>query len=147
MRCSSTSNTAKAGVSPKRRSRRHRKTKVSRSLVPPVGDSHTGVACTAYTRYVLDIGMSQDWIGLQVALLPCLLGYGVLAERLYKDPNSKRTGNPYWTWIENYVAPDYIQAVKTGRGMSSRLGEIFTVCADSRKRSLKGMLCCKVPSG
>jgi len=49
--------------------------------------------------------------------LPCLLGYGVLAEQLHKDPRSKRgESNLYWTWIANYVADDYVKAVKTGSG-------------------------------
>ncbi|KAK4106941.1 hypothetical protein N658DRAFT_414120 [Parathielavia hyrcaniae] len=73
-------------------------------------------ACTAYTRYVLDIGQSQDWLGLQVAMAPCLLGYGAIAKMLHADPRSKREGNLYWTWIENYVADDYTTAVKTGSG-------------------------------
>lgn len=67
-------------------------------------------------RYVLDIGQSQDWLGLQVALAPCLLGYGALAKMLHGDPKSVREGNHYWNWIENYVADDYVQAVKTGSG-------------------------------
>ncbi|KAK2072323.1 hypothetical protein P8C59_006682 [Phyllachora maydis] len=74
-------------------------------------------ACTAYTRYVLDIGQSQDWMGLQIALAPCLLGYGAVAKHLYSDPRSKREGNTYWTWIENYVAEDYVAAVRTGSGL------------------------------
>ena len=75
------------------------------------------LACTAYSRYVLDIGASQDWLALQMALAPCLLGYGETASRLYKDPASVRAdkGNKYWKWVENYVADDYRQAVATGR--------------------------------
>jgi len=74
------------------------------------------MACTAYTRYVLDIGVAEDWFALQVALLPCLLGYGVIARRLYDDPKTKRDGNTYWKWIENYVANDYTEAVSLGCG-------------------------------
>ena len=69
-----------------------------------------------YERYVLDIGQSQDWLGLQVALAPCLLGYGALAKMLHGDPKSVRQGNHYWNWVENYVAHDYVQAVRTGSG-------------------------------
>ena len=77
----------------------------------------TGVlACTAYTRYVLDIGQSEDWLGLQVALAPCLLGYGAIAKLLHGDPRTKTDGNTYWRWILNYVAEDYVQAVQTGSG-------------------------------
>ena len=80
--------------------------------------TQTTIACTAYTRYVLDVGQSQDWIGLQVALAPCLLGYGVIAKQLHGDINSKRDDtNPYWAWIKNYIADDYVSAVRTGSGM------------------------------
>jgi thiaminase len=68
-------------------------------------------------RYVLDIGQSQDWFALQIALAPCLIGYGVIARRLYDDPKTKREGNIYMQWIENYVADDYVEAVKIGSGM------------------------------
>ncbi|KAF2729047.1 hypothetical protein EJ04DRAFT_503080 [Polyplosphaeria fusca] len=68
-------------------------------------------ACTAYTRYVLDIGQSEDWLALQVALLPCLIGYGFIARRLYDDARTVRHGNKYWKWIETYVADDYVQAM------------------------------------
>lgn len=78
------------------------------------------MACTAYTRYVLDIGQSEDWLALQVALAPCLLGYGDVAKMLHGDTRSKRRGNRYWEWIENYVADDYTQAVKTGSELLER---------------------------
>lgn len=71
-------------------------------------------ACTAYTRYVLDIGQSEDWYGLQIALMPCLIGYGHIARRLYDDPKTKREDNAYWNWVEQYVAEDYTDAVKAG---------------------------------
>ncbi|QIW95689.1 hypothetical protein AMS68_001207 [Peltaster fructicola] len=76
-------------------------------------------ACTAYTRYVLDIGQSEDWLALQIALLPCLLGYGMIAARLHHlqitDPPAQP--NRYLTWINNYVAEDYVAAVRTGRDL------------------------------
>jgi len=74
------------------------------------------IACTAYSRYILEIGQSEDWMALQAALAPCLLGYGIIAHQLYSDVATKRQGNPYWTWIQNYVADDYVQAVKKGTG-------------------------------
>ncbi|KAI2639848.1 Phosphomethylpyrimidine kinase-domain-containing protein [Hypomontagnella submonticulosa] len=77
-------------------------------------------ACTAYTRYVLDIGQSEDWLGLQVALAPCLLGYGAIAKQLHGHPKTKTDGNTYWRWILNYVADDYVQAVQTGSALMER---------------------------
>ena len=68
-------------------------------------------------RYVLDIGQSEDWLALQIALLPCLIGYGMIARRVFDDPSSVREGNRYWKWVETYVAEDYIEAMKTGQGV------------------------------
>lgn len=73
-------------------------------------------ACTAYSRYILDVGQSEDWLALQMALAPCLLGYGAIAQRLYQEKDTVREGNRYWKWIENYVADDYTQAVRLGSG-------------------------------
>jgi thiaminase len=76
-------------------------------------------ACVAYSRYILDIGQSEDWLALQVALAPCLIGYGAIARRLYDDTTNTVRGekdNRYWKWIENYTAEDYTNAVKTGSG-------------------------------
>ncbi|KAK0716472.1 Phosphomethylpyrimidine kinase-domain-containing protein [Apiosordaria backusii] len=77
-------------------------------------------ACTAYTRYVLDIGNSEDWFALQIAMAPCLLGYGAIAKMLFSNPKSKREGNVYWTWIKNYVEEDYLMAIKTGSDLLER---------------------------
>ena len=74
-------------------------------------------ACTAYSRYCLDIGQSEDWLALQISLLPCLLGYNVIAKRL--DEEQKRNppkSNRYRTWIDNYIADDYYAAVEKGCG-------------------------------
>jgi thiaminase len=81
-------------------------------------------------RYVLDIGHSEDWFALQIALLPCLLGYGVIARRLHDDPKTVREGNRYWKWIENYVAPDYTEAVQLGMGESNGERTALGRCAD-----------------
>lgn len=74
------------------------------------------LACVAYSRYVLDIGQSQDCVALQMSLAPCLLGYGVAARRLATEHANNHEGNKYWKWIENYIADDYQEAVKTGSG-------------------------------
>lgn len=91
---------------------------ISRAELEDPTRTKESLACTAYSRYVLDVGMSQDWLALQMALAPCLLGYGVAAERLYRDELSVSTeqGNRYWRWVENYVADDYREAVRVGRG-------------------------------
>ncbi|KAL9625764.1 MAG: hypothetical protein Q9160_000084 [Pyrenula sp. 1 TL-2023] len=34
--------------------------------------------------------------------------------KIYREPSSVREGNPYWKWVENYVAEDFVEAVKNG---------------------------------
>jgi hydroxymethylpyrimidine/phosphomethylpyrimidine kinase len=60
--------------------------------------------------------MTGDWLGLQMALAPCLLGYGAVAEMLRDHVDTRRDGNTYWAWIENYNAEDYVEAVTLGSG-------------------------------
>ena len=75
-------------------------------------------ACTAYTRFLLDVGHSQDLLALQVALAPCTLGYGAVAKMLVNHPDTKKAhaDNIYWAWIQNYVADDYVEAVRLASG-------------------------------
>lgn len=82
---------------------------------------HLHLACTAYSRYILDVGQSEDWLALQMALAPCLIGYGAIAKRLHSDKGTLREGNKYWKWIENYVAEDYAEAVRLGSGKHAPL--------------------------
>lgn len=57
-----------------------------------------------------------------MSLLPCLIGYGKIARRLYDDPETVRgKHNPYWKWIETYVSEDYVSAVDAGTGMCSTI--------------------------
>ena len=87
-------------------------------ILPALSIRLTSAACTAYSRYILDIGQSEDWLALQMALAPCLIGYGAIAKRLYTEKSTVREGNRYWKWIENYVADDYTEAVQLGSGRS-----------------------------
>ncbi|KAI9304103.1 Phosphomethylpyrimidine kinase-domain-containing protein [Cunninghamella echinulata] len=75
----------------------------------------------AYTRFVLDKGACGDQLDLQVAMAPCLLGYGDIGLKLYNDPNTKREGNPYWPWICTYASDDFQQAVKVGKELMEEL--------------------------
>jgi thiaminase II len=93
-------------------------------------------ATTAYTRYVLDVGMSQDYLALQIALLPCLIGYGIIAKRLYEDPNTVRVGSRYWKWIEQYVASEYREAMMRG---SDLIEKFATGLSPQRVEELAGI--------
>ncbi|HMA16541.1 MAG: TenA family protein [Bacteroidota bacterium] len=57
----------------------------------------------AYTRFVLDAGLSGDFLDLLAALAPCVLGYGEIGAWL-GDAATERT---YGEWIDAYAASDY----------------------------------------
>lgn len=106
---------------------------ISKSQLEDPARTKESQACVAYSRYVLDVGQSQDWLALQMALAPCLIGYGATADRLYRERESKTAeqGNRYWRWVQNYVADDYTEAVRVGRGEShSMLGLPFASSAE-----------------
>ena len=70
-------------------------------------------ACVAYTRFVLDRGHAGDLLDLYVALAPCVIGYGVIGERLAADPATRRgADNPYDAWISVYAGDDYREVVQ-----------------------------------
>ena len=61
-------------------------------------------ATMAYTRYVLECGLSGDILDLHVALSPCLLGYAEIGLAL---SNTEVVGNPYQPWIDMYAGEEY----------------------------------------
>ena len=61
-------------------------------------------ATLAYTRYVLECGLSGDVLDLHVALSPCLLGYAEIGLALSE---TKVLGNPYQPWIDMYASEEY----------------------------------------
>jgi thiaminase/transcriptional activator TenA len=65
------------------------------------------VQTVAYTRFVLDRGLSGDRLDLDVALAPCVVGYAEIATRLKADPTTRSAGNPYAAWIDAYADPGY----------------------------------------
>lgn len=65
------------------------------------------VSNLAYTRYVLDKGMSSDLLELQVALSPCVVGYAEIGARLASTYQSCLADNRYREWIEMYASDEY----------------------------------------
>ncbi|MEM0921705.1 MAG: thiaminase II [Pseudomonadota bacterium] len=57
----------------------------------------------AYTRYVMDAGISGDFLDLMAALAPCVFGYGEIGARL----GAGEVETPYRPWIETYAGADY----------------------------------------
>lgn len=68
----------------------------------------------AYTRYVLDAGMTGDLVDLYAALAPCSIGYAVIGQMLIDDDETIIEGNPYATWINLYGGEEYQSGVAKG---------------------------------
>jgi len=58
----------------------------------------------AYTRYVMDAGLSGDLLDLLATLAPCVFGYGEIGLRL---ADCKNTQPVYRQWIETYQGAEY----------------------------------------
>lgn len=67
-------------------------------------------ACVAYTRYVLDAGMTGTLAELYAALAPCVLGYAEIGKNLGQQPPV--SNNPYQPWIDMYKADEFQAAAK-----------------------------------
>ena len=61
----------------------------------------------AYTRFVLDRGLTGDRLDLEVALAPCIVGYAEIAAERMVDPASRHDGNPYCDWLDMYAGAEY----------------------------------------
>lgn len=67
--------------------------------------------CIAYTRYVLDCGMTGGLPELYAAIAPCAIGYAEIGKRLAAGGKSP-ANNPYQAWIDAYAHPDFQQATQ-----------------------------------
>lgn len=66
-------------------------------------------ATIAYTRYVLDCGMSGDLLDLHVALAPCVIGYAEIGKALAPNGVEALGNHPYREWIGEYASDGYQQ--------------------------------------
>ena len=90
-------------------------------------DAEEEFANLAYTRYVLDAGLNGDLIDLLAALMPCVLGYGDIGERLGREAID---GTPYQPWIDTYAGEEFQDVCKQvgtmlDKAVTTRIGENF----------------------
>ena len=78
-------------------------------------------ATVAYTRFVLDCGMSGDLLDLHVALIPCVIGYAEIAKQLVTDIKAPLTDHPYREWIGEYAGEAYQAVAQSAREQLTRL--------------------------
>lgn len=76
----------------------------------------------AYTRYVMDTGLSGDLLDLLATLAPCVFGYHEIGLRLKE---CTETTPLYREWIDTYSAPDY-------QGVCDAVGELIEDVAASK---------------
>lgn len=83
-------------------------------------------ATLAYTRYVLDTGNRGDLLDLHVALAPCLVGYGEIANWLNAQAFTLRgAANPYDAWIAMYESEEFQAAMHAEIAwLDARLAEV-----------------------
>ncbi|WP_424811112.1 TenA family protein [Roseococcus sp. YIM B11640] len=77
----------------------------------------------SYTRWVMDRGMHGDIMDLEIALVPCTVGYGEVARRILADPKRMVAGNPYQSWIDTYSADGYQALAEAAAHRIDALGE------------------------
>jgi len=61
----------------------------------------------AYTRFVLDRGLSGDRLDLEIALAPCIVGYAEIAAERMANPATRLDDNPYKSWLDMYAGVEY----------------------------------------
>lgn len=97
----------------------------------------------SYTRWVMDQGLHGDILDLEVALVPCTVGYGEVARRILAHPDTVIEGNPYRSWIETYGADGYqalaeaaalrIDALGTSHGGEARFAKLARDFAEAAR--------------
>ncbi len=92
----------------------------------------------AYTRFVLDTGMSGDVIDLYAALAPCSIGYGVIGAQLLARESTKLEGNPYANWIKMYGGEEF-QA-----GVQKSITQLDELLVDIDLDSQRGQRLCHI---
>ncbi len=85
-------------------------------------------ANAAYTRYVIDAGLSGDFLDLLAALAPCVFGYGEIGRRL----GAEATSDAYADWIETYSGADYQDVCRAVAGLINDAADRRGLAADDR---------------
>lgn len=84
-----------------------------------------GKACIAYCDYLLNVGKTEDFLGIRVALAPCLHGYAEAGEFGLKvrQDHDKSLGalenedqaKTYDSWLADYTSDWYNEAYERGK--------------------------------
>mmetsp|Transcript_6216 Transcript_6216/g.7665 ORF Transcript_6216/g.7665 Transcript_6216/m.7665 type:complete len:584 (+) Transcript_6216:2329-4080(+) len=94
-----------------------------------------GKACEAYCSYLLEIGKKEDFLGIRVALAPCLHGYaeaGDFGLKIRQDHGkslgvleSEDHAEVYDSWLADYTSDWYREAYERGKSSLQSLLEHY----------------------
>jgi thiaminase/transcriptional activator TenA len=56
---------------------------------------------------MLDRGLAGDRLDLETALVPCVIGYAVIAAERMADPATRLEANRYREWLEMHAGAEY----------------------------------------
>ena len=97
----------------------------------------------AYTRYVLDAGLSGDQLDLLTALAPCVVGYAEIGSNCLSQTGDNLETHPFRQWIETYSGDEFQQlagsvceqmdALYATRGGTHRLPELRRIFRDATR--------------
>ncbi len=76
----------------------------------------------AYTRFVLDAGLSGDLLDLAVALAPCTVGYAEIGSHLVPHLHAD---HPYREWITEYAGAEFQAGAQEAIAHMATLGEQY----------------------
>lgn len=76
----------------------------------------------AYTRFVMERGLAGDLLDLLVALSPCVVGYGVIGQRL-AGQIAGQDKHPYRSWIDMYSGAEYQAVCATAIAQLDRVAQ------------------------
>lgn len=100
----------------------------------------------AYTRFVLDAGMSGDLLDLQAALAPCIIGYAEIGAAL-KAKGAATQDNPYARWINEYGSDMYQELAQGFGAWMDRTGGIYLTEARYPRVASLFEKACRLESG
>lgn len=100
------------------------------------------VQTIAYTRFVLEAGHAGDILDLMVALAPCMIGYGEIANNLVAEWGTPGPGHPYRSWIDDYSGDAYQQVAQdTLTLLEKHASELVTPARMPQLTKLFGQAC------
>ena len=77
----------------------------------------------AYTRYVLDAGLSGDLLDLMTALAPCVIGYAEIGQNCADRAGDEIAYHPFGKWIEIYSGQEFRELAASVKQLMNELYE------------------------